>query len=160
MNTGRTSTNQRGTAAEVLALARDGQFDLHDAHPVDIDIDVPWRPVRIVADASTPAGEWHRLALLFEGAAVVPDNFQRLAFAVGAAFRKTGPFGPTTTVIHYQELDIAADGRYVLRLRLWPFHEFEVWFRRMTSTDAPVDRPGGRSRGDMSIVPSRDIDLR
>jgi len=129
---------------------------MHDAYPIDIDINVPAETVRIVVDATTPEGEWHRLSLFFEEAAVVPDNFQRLAFAVGAQFRATDAFGPTATIIHYQEIDLADDGRYVLRLRLWPFHEFEVWFGRLATTDVPSERPR-RPRGNLHVIPSRDI---
>jgi hypothetical protein len=142
---------------EVLDLARTPRFDLHDAQFVEVDFNVPAETVRLVADAVTPDGEWHRLSLFFEGASVVPDNFQKIAFALGAEYRATGGFGPTGTIIHYQEVDRAADGRFVLRLRLWPFYEFEVWFRVVTSTDAPSARPPRGRRRTLRLIPSRDI---
>ena len=144
--------------AEVLALAREERFDLHDGRFVELDINVPAETVRIVVDASTPEGEWHRLSLLFEGASVVPDNLQRLGFAVRAEFRPTRwSRYRTTTIIHYQEVDIADDGRYVLRLRLWPFHEFAVLFRKLSSTDASIERPPNARAGNFHVIPSRDI---
>ena len=146
--------------SEIIDLARDPRFDLHEAHFVEVDVDVPAATVRLVTDAVTPDGEWHRLSLSFEGASVVPENFQKIAFALGAEYRATGGFGPAGTIIHYQEVDRAADGRFVLRLRLWPFHEFEVLFRRVTSTDAPSARPPRGRRGTLRVTPSRDIQRR
>jgi len=146
--------------AEVLDLARNGRFDFHDAQFVEAEVDVPAEKVRLVADAVTPQGEWHRLTLHFEGATVVPENYQKLAFALGALYRTTGRFGSTGTVIHYQEVDRAPDGRFILRLRLWPFHEFEVWFRRVASTDVPGDRPARGRKATLRVTPSRDIRTR
>jgi hypothetical protein len=145
---------------EIVDLARNARFDLHDAQFVEVAVDVPAETVRLVADAATPEGEWHRLSLFFEGASVLPENFQKIAFALGAEYRATGGFGPTETIIHYQEVDRAADGRFVLRLRLWPFHEFEVWFRGVTSTDRPSARPSRGRRGTLRLIPSPDISER
>jgi hypothetical protein len=65
--------------------------------------------------------------LAFLHGQIVPDDLQALAYAVGARFH-TDQWGDATTVVLAQEIDILADGRFVLRLRLWPFHAFAIEF--------------------------------
>jgi hypothetical protein len=126
---------------DLRGLATEPRFDLHDA-----------RFISVVVDHEAETIEMHlaldddrALRLAFAGATFVEENLQAIAYAVGGTFA-TEHWGTTRTVILAQEVDIAEDGRFALRLRLWPFHEFALVFRSLSLVEqsAPPDdgQPG------------------
>jgi len=58
----------------------------------------------------------------------------------------TDHWGTTRTVIRAHEVDRGPDATFMLRLRLWPFHEFALAFRSMSLAVEHVavddDQPG------------------
>lgn len=137
----------------VRALAQDPRFDLHDAHIVDMTADLARQIVTMVVEAGDVQVGYRRLSLVFEEAAIVPGNLQLLAYAVGAEFRSNHwNSGRSATVIRYQEVDVVDGHRYVLRLRLWPFHEFGVEFATISATEMPSDRTRQLRGGRFSLI--------
>lgn len=126
---------------DLAALGTDPRRNLHDARFHAIHVDREAETVEMVVVLL--GGE--ALRLRFGDAAFIPDNLQLVAYAVGATF-VTDHWGTTYTQIRASEVDVADDGRYVIRFRLWPFHEFGIAFRAfsMAAEQAPGDdRPPG-----------------
>jgi hypothetical protein len=139
---------------DLARLALAPELNLHDAHFDHVEVDLSESTVTI---AVTVAGGDRRQTLNFDGATIVPDNLQRLGHAVRAEFRpqhrgeRRG-----VTVILAQEVDVLPDGRYTLRLRLWPFHEFAVEFADFTLGEEPVTEPGRTRAGSFVVHGTRD----
>jgi hypothetical protein len=116
---------------DVLALANDPELHLHDAEFIKVKVEPKAREIQLVVRL----GDDHssRLDLRFSDAQIVPDNYQKLAYAIGAEYR-ADHWGTTHTVIRYQEVDIDPMGRMTLRLGLWPFHEFAIEFGALVLT--------------------------
>jgi hypothetical protein len=92
--------------------------------------------VTIVVNAGDLQVGYRELTLRFSDAELVPDNLQALAYAVGARYH-SDHWGDTITTILDEELDRLPDGRFVLRLRLWPFYAFSVQFAEFEMAEAP-----------------------
>jgi hypothetical protein len=124
---------------DLAALATEGRLNLHDAwfEEVRWDREASTIDMRVVVGAL-------RLRLHFGDAAFTSEDVQKTEFAVEAAFGES-PW-VTRTVIRAQEVELAGTGRYLLRLRLWPFHEFGIEFGSFSLSEesAPADgqRPG------------------
>jgi hypothetical protein len=89
-------------------------------------------------------GDDRGLDLRFEDAVIVPDNYRALAFVIETVFRAEG-WGPMRTIILAQEVDVLETGRFVLRLRLEPFHAFAIEFATMSLVEGrpmPARRDG------------------
>jgi hypothetical protein len=117
-------------------FAAEPRFNLHDAEFRRVEIDRSARQVTIVVNAGDLQVGYRELTLRFSDAEVVPDNFQALAYAVGARYH-SDHWGDTITIILAQELDRLPDGRFVLRLRLWPFYAFSIEFSDFEMGEAP-----------------------
>ncbi len=65
-----------------------------------------------------------------------------MAHAVGGSF-VTDHWGSTRTIILDQEVELVEGGRFLLRLRLWPFHEFGLTFRTCSLTEAQATIDSG-----------------
>lgn len=133
---------------DLARLALEPALNLHDARFDHVEVDLRGRTVTITV---TVAGG-RRLTLRFVEATVVPDNLQKLEYAVGAEFRpqhRSQRRG--VTEILAQEVDVLPDGRYTLRFRLWPFHQFAVEFADFTLREEPVVERG-RTRGGSFVV--------
>ena len=128
------------------ALATDPVLDLHDGRFELVEVDREAGRVTMVIDAGALDMGYRQLALRFDEAAIVPDNLWLLAEAVGASFRPNHWRRERgVTEIRYQEVDLLRDGRFVLRLRLWPFHEFAVEFGAFSYSEVPIAaRPAAR----------------
>lgn len=114
---------------DLVRLAMEPEFNLHDARFERVEIDLSNSTVTIVVNAGDLQVGYRRITMTFSGAHVVPDNLQRLSYAVLAEFRPSRwSRYRSVTEIRAQEVDLVAAGRYTLRLRLWPFHEFAVEF--------------------------------
>lgn len=134
--------------AGAVALATDPALDLHDGRFVLVELDRAMQRLTLVVDVGSLQVGYRRLSLSFDDIQIVPDNLHLVAEAVGASFRPNHwHTGTAVTEIRWQEVDIEADGRFVLRLRLWPFHEFGIQFRALSFTfeehpTRPATRPG------------------
>jgi hypothetical protein len=134
-----------------LALAPD--LNLHDARFEHVVVNLTTRTVTIAVRVEGG----RRLTLQFAGATIVPDDLQRLGYAVGAEFRpqhwrqRRG-----VTEILAQEVDLLPDGRYTLRLRLWPFHQFAVEFADFTLSEELVTEPSRTRAGSFVVHGTRD----
>jgi hypothetical protein len=128
---------------DLRALATEPDLNLHDAEFIEVAVDPPSRRVEMVVRL----GDANRscLALRFRDAEIVPENYQALAFAIGAIYAEND-WGGIITVVRAQEVD-RSEGRSVLRLRLWPFHEFAIHFGSMSlERREPAPDPKGPGR--------------
>ena len=107
----------------VRNLAVDPMFDLHDARFRRAFVDLR----RMVVELDMlQAADTQLLQLRFANARVVPDDLSLVECAVTAAFVYSGT--EIVTTVLDQEVDVDGDGVFSLRLRLEPFHEFEIRF--------------------------------
>jgi hypothetical protein len=128
---------------DLRALATEPELNLHDAEFIEVAIDPPTRRVEMVVRLADPERSWLRLK--FRDAEIVPDNYQALAYAIGAVYAQND-WGGVTTVVRALEVD-RSDGRHVIRLRLWPFHEFAIEFGSMSLDRLPsANQPRGPGR--------------
>lgn len=131
---------------DLVRLALEPELNLHDARFERVAIDLRDSTATIVVNAGDLQVGYRRLTMTFTGASIVPDNLQRLGYAVLAEFRPSQwSRYRSTTEIRAQEIDLAANGRYILRLRLWPFYEFAVEFESF-SLDAEAIKTRPRPR--------------
>lgn len=134
--------------SDLRALATEPSLNLHDARFHEVMVDPELRLIELVVDCGDLQVGYRRATLRFEDATLVPDNVQLLAYAVGAEFRSNHWHrGRAVTEIRAQEVDLAPGGRFVLRLRLWPFYEFAVDFAAVSVVEVPLaersaPRPG------------------
>ena len=92
------------------------------------------------------------MGLQFFGASIIPDNLQKLSYAVSAEFRPSHwSRQRSVTEIRDQEVDVLPGGRYTLRLGLWPFHEFAVHFDGLAITEESVPERGRARSGQFEV---------
>jgi hypothetical protein len=112
---------------DLARLALEPQLNLHDARFERVEIDLDNSTATIVVNAGDLQVGYRQITLAFTGARVVPDNLQLLGYAVRAEFRPSRwSRRRSVTEILAQEFDLLTEGRYTLRLRLWPFHDFVI----------------------------------
>jgi hypothetical protein len=134
---------------EVLAIASDPRFALHDSTFAEVIVDFRDDSITMLIDAGDLQVGYRRLNLRFEGAEVVGGNVQAFGYAVIAEFPNGTQRKSTlsVTVIRYVEVDLLDEGRFVLRLRLWPFHEVAIAFNRLSIDESPGRHARARTRG-------------
>ena len=132
---------------DLARLALEPELNLHDARFERVEIDLRNSTVIIVVNAGDLQVGYRRITMTFTGASIVPDNLRKLAYAIRAEFRPSHwSRYRSVTEIHDQEVDVVGSGRYTLRLRLWPFHEFAVEFDGFSRSHEPLaDRPPPRA---------------
>ena len=128
----------------IESLQEDAAFSLHDGEIQELTVDRQGRRVHLVVHSGNlQVGYWF-LTFEFRDACIVPENYQLLAFAIGARYR-SDHWGNTVTVIRRQELREHED-RFVLRLTLWPFHRFAIDFATVAINQEPAgpfaNKPG------------------
>jgi len=116
--------NQQPRWPKALRHFAEPSYYLHDARIRLVQIDPDDRTADLAVEVGRDRLGDRRLQLHFRDAEVVPPQIQSLEMAVTAEFHREG--GSTFTDIIDEEIDEARDGRFVLRLRLWPFHEFAI----------------------------------
>jgi hypothetical protein len=137
---------------ELAALATDPHFALHDGRFYEVAVDTASKVVMMAIHCGDLQVGYRRLLLSFNEATVVPDDLQRLADAVGAEFRANHWHQRrTVTEILRQEVDLLPDGRYVLRLELWPFYEFAIEFSGFSLAEVPMSARGPARAGRFTI---------
>lgn len=126
---------------DLARLGLEPELNLHDARFERVEIDRARSTATIVVNAGDLQVGYRRITMEFTGASIVPDNLQRLGYAILAEFRPShwSPYR-SVTEIRAQEVDLIADGRFTLRLRLWPFHEFAIEFDDFRLDTAPLSR--------------------
>ena len=132
---------------ELATLAKEPRLNLHDARIRSIVVDRQAGTVEMNLTTEPDHSQGFRdvdLHLVFGGATFVPDDLQPVAYAVGATY-SSEHWGTTRTEVLAQEVDIADDGRFLLRIRLWPFHEFAIAFATMSLTESPASPDDGRA---------------
>ncbi len=127
--------------ADLRTLATDPHMNLHDAVISRLVFDRRRRRVELTAHLDKT-----QTVVEFEEAELYPADLRATSFAVGAKYQSSR-WGNTTTRIRAQEIDIAEPAKYVVRLKLWPFHEFAIEFsqislRRSQGRDMATDAPG------------------
>jgi hypothetical protein len=75
------------TAAALLAIATDARYFLHDGRFDEVNIDPGVGRVLLVINVGDLQVGYRQVRLEFEGAAIVPGDFQRLSSAIRAEFR-------------------------------------------------------------------------
>lgn len=85
-------------------------------------------------------GDERVLRLSFGKASFIPDNLMVVEYAVGATYATDG--GIVRTEILAQEIDIDAEGRYLLRLS--PLGEFGLAFCSFSLTEGPASADDGQ----------------
>ena len=138
---------------DLAALATDPRFALHDGRFHEVAVDPATQAVTMVIDCGDLQVGYRRLSLSFDGATIVPDDLQRLADAIGAEFRANHWHQRrTVTEIRRQEVDVLPDGRYVLRLRLWPFYKFAIEFSGFSLVEVPMSARGPARAGRFTVT--------
>lgn len=128
----------------LLELATDPDLHLHDAEFIEVALNPPSKRLEMVVRLGDANRSWLRLA--FRNADVVPDNYQALGYAIGALYAPTD-WGGVVTVIRAQEVETLPLGRFVIRLRLWPFYAFSIEFGSMSLQRLPPSpEPPGPGR--------------
>jgi hypothetical protein len=140
---------------DLAALATDPRFALQGGRFHEVAVHTTAHAVTIAVDCGDLQVGYRRLSLSFDEATIVPDNLQRLADAVGAEFR-ANHWHPrrTVTEIRRHEVGVLADGRYVLRLELWPFYKFAIEFSGFSLVEAPMSARGPARAGLFTLNPS------
>lgn len=137
---------------DLAALATDPRFALKDGRFHEVAVDTIRQAVTMVINCGDLQVGYRRLSLSFVAATIVPDDLSRLADAVGAEFRANHwHLGRTVTEIRRQEVDVLPDGRYVLRLWLWPFHRFAVEFSGFSLVEVPMSGRGPARAGRFTV---------
>jgi hypothetical protein len=137
---------------DLAALATNPHFDLHDGRFHEVVVDTAAQAVIMAIECGDLQVGYRRVSLSFNEATVVPDDLQRLADAVGAEFRANHWHqGRTVTEIRRQEVQLLPDGRYVLRLELWPFYEFAIEFSGFSLAEIPMSTRGPARGGRFTI---------
>lgn len=133
---------------ELRALAIDPHFDLKDGRFREVIVDHEARAITLAIDCGNLQLGYRRLTLMFTDATIEPENLLLLAKAVGAEFRADQwSTGRSVTEILYTEIDLLSEGRYILRMRLWPFHEFGVAFTDLSTTSETLEGRGPSRAG-------------
>jgi len=147
----------RGIAAklprDLAMLSSDPRLDLKDGRFREVIVDRAAETVVMTIDCGDLQHGYRRLTLHFLGATVVPDNLALLADAIGAEFRSNHWHSRTSSEVRAQEVDLVADGRYALRLRLWPFHEFAVECSDFRLEETQLEERGSARAGTFSARP-------
>lgn len=132
----------------LAALATDPRLDLHDGRFREVRVDREAQEIVMVIDCGDLQEGYRRLTLRFEGAAVVPHNLHLLAEAIGAEFRPNHWHQRrSVTEIRVVEVDLLPGGRFILRLRLWPFHEFAIEFDAISIAEESLNVRGPERAG-------------
>lgn len=140
---------------ELLALATDPRMSLHDGRFRQVVVDRARASLTMTIGCGDLQIGYRELTLTFLDALIVPDDLQRLAAAVGAEFRSNDWHrGRSVTEILDQEVDLLPDGRFALRLRLWPFHEFAVEFSSMSLAEMATAARSPQRAGSFEVVAS------
>ncbi len=137
--------------ADLGRLALEPGLHLHDAQFRRVAVDPDRRIIELTVDTGYLDVGYRRLWMRVENATLSPEDFPRLEFAVTARYRRQG-YEHVTEILD-QEVDILADGRFVLRLRLYPFHDFAVEFEGFTLQETPLAERGPNE-------PAAFVDLR
>jgi hypothetical protein len=132
---------------DLARLASEPELNLHDARFERVEIDVGNSSATIVVNAGDLQVGYRQITMDFADARIIPANVQRLGYAVLAELRPSRwSRYRSVTEIRAQEVDLVAGGRYTLRLRLWPFHEFAVEFAGFSLHDEALEeRPPARA---------------
>jgi hypothetical protein len=137
----------------LMALATDPRFDLRDGRFRDFRIDRNATSIEMAIDCGNRQVGYRRLTLRFDQAAVIPDNLQLLAEAIGAEFRPNHWHKElSVTEIRAVEVDLLPPARSTLRLLLWPFHEFGIAFGGLAIDEDPLDGRGENQPGKFIVV--------
>jgi hypothetical protein len=132
---------------DLAMLATDPTLNLHDASIHTMDVDLARRTLEMVVFLySGTAVTMHCTDVSFLGTDGAEDDLKSIGYAIGATYA-ADHWGPTRTTVMAQEVDVAGDGRSILRLRLHPFYEFQIFFRDIElSVDLATQRvePAGR----------------
>lgn len=124
---------------DLSALATEPRLNLHDARFISVLVDREARTIEM----HLALDDDRAVRLHFGGAEFVEENVQAIAFAVCGSFGVTH-WGSNRTVIRAQEIELAGDGRFLLRLRLWPFHEFGLTFSSLSLAEEPAPADDGQ----------------
>jgi len=142
--------------ADLAALATDPRLEMRTGQIHEVFVDHDTDKIVMTIDCGDLQVGYRRLVLSFDEAAVVPDDLSHLADAIGAYFRPNHWHRHrAVTEIHAQEVDIVSDGRFTLRLRLWPFYAFAIEFAHMSLTESPLDHRAPRRAGRFVRAPRR-----
>jgi hypothetical protein len=113
----------------LAALMTDPRLSLHDGRFHEFTVDTRSSAITIAIDCGDLQVGYRRLTLSFEGASIVPNDLRLLADAVGAQYRPNHWHqGRTVTEVLEHKVADLPGGRFVLRLRLWPFYQFAIEF--------------------------------
>lgn len=144
-----------GLPRDLARLATDPLLDLHDGRFQEVTVDTAAQAVMMVINSGSLQVGYRRLTLTFDQATVVPDNLQLLAEAVGAEFRANHWHQRrAVTEILTHKVEILPEGRFVLRLRLWPFYQFAIEFSGFSLVEARMAGRGPARAGRFIVDPS------
>jgi hypothetical protein len=133
---------------DLAALATDPRRSLHDGRFHEFVVDSRKKTITIAIDCGDMQIGYRRLTFSFEGASIVPDDLARLADAVGAEFRANHWHrGRSVTEVLESTVGALPDGRFALRIRLFPFYQFAIEFSGFSLVDMPMAARGPARAG-------------
>jgi len=124
--------------ADLRRLARDPALSLLDGRIRSFNYDTATRQLRIAIEIGDQSSGYSELVAMFQGAELIPQDFQRLRYALVAEFREDK--WKTVSEVVDEEIDTAPNHRLVIRLRLFPFYEFAVQFSSIEIDVRPITR--------------------
>jgi hypothetical protein len=150
-----TAPSADGTAAAIRAITTDLRYSLRDGRFVEVDIDPTAGRALLVINVGDLQVGHRQLRLQFEGAAIVPDDYQRLSSAIRAEFRSDHWHrGRVVTEVLDQKVTTLPEGRHRMRIRLRPFHTFAIEFDQLVLTETPLAERGPARPGQFRVVSS------
>lgn len=131
--------------AEAQRLATDPSLELRGGRFRKLTVDTSARRVELIVSSGDLRLGYRDVQLAFAAARIIPDDLRTTADAVTAQFGSTHwhPSGAVTE-IRDSEIDRQSERRWILRLRLHPFHEFAIVFGQLSLVAVDVaERPTG-----------------
>jgi hypothetical protein len=130
----------------IVALASEPAFHLSGGRIAEMTMNTRSQTIGLSVDVGDAQVGYRRAHIHFSAATIQPDDLRLTADAIGATFRPNHWHPRATSEVLATEVDLAGD-RYVLRVRLWPFHEFELEFAAITMSHEELEarppvRPG------------------
>jgi hypothetical protein len=136
----------------LVLLATDPRHHLHDGRFQEVVVNATAQRIAMSIDCGDLQVGYRRLHLQFGGATFAPDDLQRHAAAIGAEFRPNQwNRRRSVTEIRDVEVDRLDDGRFVLRLGLWPFHELAIEFNELAVVEEPLLDRGPTRAGTLVV---------
>jgi hypothetical protein len=132
----------------LASIALDPRFGLQDGRINEVSVNTGTKRVVMSVTVGDIQLGYRQLQLRFEGATIIPEDYQLLSAALRAEFQPDHwHHGRAITEVGNHEVDLLDDGRFVIRMRLRPFHTFGIEFDSLEMSDENVSGRGPARAG-------------